>query len=111
MGQRPIEILDDLNQNGTGTESVEATPDVLVELNYPEPTPLGVILRDVARWSGQSFVMEPSVNAKLQIFSPRKQSKAQAWELFLTSLSVVGLRAVQIGRVVKVVPAGFPVGA
>jgi len=84
---------------------------VLVDVNYPDPTLLSEIVRDVARWSDQSFVMEPSVNVKLQIFAPRRLPRDDAYALFLASLSVVSLRAVQIGRIVKIVPVSLVVSA
>lgn len=83
----------------------------LVELNYPDPTPLSMIVRDVARWSGRNFVMEPSLACKLQIFAPRRLTQGEAYDLFLSSLSVVGLRAVQIGNMVKIVPVTGVVAA
>lgn len=90
---------------------VAETPPPLVELNYPEPTALSLVVRDVAKWSRLSFVMEPSVNAKIQIFSPRRMPTAEAYELFLASLAVVNLRAVQMGNVVKIVPITYAVSA
>lgn len=89
----------------------EESPAAVVDVNYPDPTALSIILKDVARWSGQCFVMEPSVNAKLQIFAPRKLSRGDAYELFLASLSVVNLRAVQVGKIVKIVPTSVMVAA
>ena len=85
--------------------------EALVDVNYPEPTMLSAIVRDVSQWSGQCFVMEPSLNVKLQIFAPRRLVAADAYELFLASLSVVNLRAVQVGKVVKIVPASVVVAA
>lgn len=75
-----------------------------ITVDYPDPTQLSQILRDVAKWSGYAFVMEPATNVRLQIFAPERLAPHQAYELFLASLSVVGLRAVQIGKVVKIVP-------
>ena len=77
---------------------------VLVDLNYPNPTLLSLIIKDVAHWSGHCFVMEPAINTRLQIFAPHKLESKEAYELFLASLSVVGLRAVQLGSIVKIVP-------
>ena len=85
--------------------------ETLVEVNYPEPTLLTAIVKDVSRWSGHCFVMEPSLNTKLQIFAPRKMTQSDAYELFLASLSVVNLRAVQVGKVVKIVPVTVVVAA
>jgi general secretion pathway protein D len=82
-----------------------------VDINYPDPTHLSHILKDVAKWSGLSFVMEPAANVRLQIFAASKLPPHQAYELFLASLSVVGLRAVQIGKVVKIVPITLVVSA
>jgi len=62
------------------------------------------VLRDVSRWSGYNFVMEPSLNTKIQIFAPRRLKFNEAYDVFLASLAVINLRAVQIGNVVKIVP-------
>jgi hypothetical protein len=124
MGERRIESIEGLNEGDKGAakpdakgapgparDAAPAPPPVLVDVNYPDPTLLTIVVRDVAKWSGQCFVMEPSVNAKIQIFAPRKLSPTQAYELFLVSLSVINLRAVQVGNVVKIVPVGLPVSA
>jgi hypothetical protein len=55
--------------------------------------------------------MEPATNVKIQIFAAEKLDVEAAWELFLASLSVVGLRAVQVGRVVKIVPLAGVIAA
>ena len=117
MGERIIDHIDGL-EAGTAEPTVAAPPapqglppPPTVDVNYPEPTALSQILRDVAKWSGQCFVMEPSANVKLQIFAPAKLTKPKAYQLFLASLSVVNLRAVQVGDAVKIVPAGLPVSA
>ncbi len=109
MAERQIENLDT-------NPSMDPPPQhksevVKISLNFPDPTPLSMILRDVAKWSGLSFVMEPSVNVKLQIFAPHPLIQDDAYRLFLTSLSVVGLRAVQVGQVVKIVPVTLVVAA
>ncbi len=119
MGERRVEDLDEVGEAKQPAApdlpplppKREEAPQPLVDINYPEPTPLSVIVRDVSRWSSQCFVMEPSVNAKLQIFAPHKLVKKDAYDLFLASLSVVNLRAVQIGKVVKIVPVTLVVAA
>lgn len=82
---------------------IPTAPDP-VDINYPDATALTSIVKDVATWSGRNFVMEPGINTKLQIFAPRKLAPQKAYDLFITSLSVVGLRAVQVGEVIKIVP-------
>ena len=124
MGERDTGNLEKLPSEGDGKPlKVVPTPPspvkraekeavaILVELNYPDPTLLSQVIRDVAKWSKMAFVMEPSINTKIQIFAPRKMSPAEGYELFLASLSVVGLRAVQTGPVVKIVPVTVSVSA
>jgi hypothetical protein len=130
MQGRRIENLDDVEGTGNeaGTDGATAkapasapTPSPrkaeaaaaleLVEFHYPEPTPLSVILKDVSRWSRFAIVLEPSANARLQVFAPRRLPQREAWDLFLAALSVVGLRAVQVGQVVKIVPSSIIVAA
>lgn len=109
MGERRVEDLEAVGETPpSAPEPAEKAPAVevvpAVEFHYPDPTPLALVLKDVARWSGLNVVMEPSANVKIQVFAPRRLAPRQAWELFLASLSVVNLRAVQVGTVVKIVP-------
>ena len=102
MGERKIG-----NLNQVGGEPAPPTEggqrSALVSVDYAEPTSLALILRDIAHWSGRAFVMEPNVQVRLQIFAPRELPPDEAYDIFLASLSVVGLRAVQVGQVVKIV--------
>lgn len=95
----------------TGTAVAVPSAPVLADINYPDPTPLAQILRDVSKWSGVCFVLEPTGLIKLQIFAPHRLPVDAAYELFLASLSVVGLRAVQTGKIVKIVPVTLVVAA
>ncbi|MBM4251829.1 MAG: hypothetical protein FJ146_07640 [Deltaproteobacteria bacterium] len=115
MAGRSTDNLDDLpagepSSSPTGTQvatsavPLRPAPVPIIEMNYPDPTLLSVVLRDVSKWSGYNFVMEPSLNTKIQIFAPRRMLFNEAYDLFLASLAVVNLRAVQLGNVVKVVP-------
>lgn len=117
MSKRQIDNIDAAAAwSGEGKDAghtVQALPQPIVEqawieLNYPDPTPLAVVLRDVAKWSGFAFVMESHTNVRVQIFSANKLSVPQAYELFLAALAVAGLRAVQSGRIVKIVPPTLP---
>ncbi len=109
-----LEGIDDGKSKDVPQPPKVVEPEALaavVDINYPEPTALSMIVKDVSRWSGHCFVMEPSLNAKLQIFAPRKLSRGDAYEIFLASLSVVNLRAVQIGKIVKIVQVSVVVAA
>lgn len=115
MGERKIDGIEDLPAAKSAAEApvlaVKKAPErreepaqpALVDVNYPEPTSITKVVRDVAKWSGQSFVMEPRIDAKIQIFAPQRLKPGHAYELFLASLSVLNLRAVQVGGVVKIV--------
>ncbi|MEZ4742630.1 MAG: hypothetical protein R3B45_09315 [Bdellovibrionota bacterium] len=79
-----------------------------IELNFPRPVPLSIIIEHVAAWSEVSFVMEPGLNKSIQIFAPRPLSKPEAFNLFIASLETVGLRAVMLeGNVAKIVAHGL----
>jgi len=118
MAERDIDKIAELETTRVA-ESLDLPPppapvkaaQTMVDINYPDPTLLSLIIRDVAKWSSHCFVMDPSVNVKLQIFSPHKQATKDAYLLFLASLSVVNLRAVQIGGIVKIVPIVHVVAA
>ncbi|MEN9835061.1 MAG: hypothetical protein RL011_1254 [Pseudomonadota bacterium] len=113
MAGRTTDNLEDLpggephgSQPGTQVAAPAAPlrPVPVIEMNYPDPTLLSIVLRDVSKWSGYNFVMEPTLNTKIQIFAPRRMLFNEAYDLFLASLAVVNLRAVQMGNVVKIVP-------
>lgn len=124
MGERNIDDLEAAEPPKAEPKVVAPAPvkpgrtaeaEKLVDVNYPEPTSIAKIVRDVARWSGQSFVMEPRLDAKIQIFAPKPLRPSEAYQLFQASLQVLGLRAVQLGTpsgiVVKIVPVQPIVGA
>ena len=115
MANRDIREIDDVPAAEEETKALQPKRAVkavrLVEVNYPEPTPLSQIVRDVSQWSGECFAMDPQVNAKLQIFAPHKMDEKAALDLFFASLSIVGLRAVKVGPVTKIVPVGNKISA
>jgi type II secretory pathway component GspD/PulD (secretin) len=76
----------------------------LVRLDYPEPTDIRAVVHDVARWSRRTYVLDRNVNGKIQIFSPRPQSKAQAYRVFLTALDQLGLAEADRGDATQIVP-------
>ena len=108
MANRSIDNIESIPpEEPAGTQVVPPVvmrPAATIEMNYPDPTLLSTVLRDVSKWSGYNFVMEPNLNTKIQIFAPRKMLFGEAYDLFLASLAVINLRAVQVGSVVKVVP-------
>ncbi len=115
---RKIESITDPEESSQSTPKTEGADavnkseatgkQILVTLHYPKPTPLSQVIAEVASWSEFNFVMEPSLNRKIQIFAPRKLSRGEAFSLFVASLETIDLRAIHLdGSVVKVVPAGL----
>ena len=73
-------------------------PETLVEIDHPSPKPLGVILQEVAAWSGFNFVMDPALGCSIQIFAPHKVSKPEAFKIFLLGLEAVHLHVIQMDK-------------
>lgn len=102
MTKRKIEDIEAFEKDDQTVPAEAKT--VLVSVNYPTPTALNAIVKDVSEWSGECFAMEPSTNKKIQIFANKQLPPSEAYDLFIASLSVVGLRAVRVGPVIKIVP-------
>jgi hypothetical protein len=78
--------------------------EMLVSMNFPEPTYISDILKAMSQWSGRAFVLEPTHNRKMQIFSARLMPCEEAYLVFVGALSTVGLRAVESAGIIKIVP-------
>lgn len=117
MGERRIDDIDKVavlkeDEADIAEANKEAAKSPLIVINYPRPTPLSTVLKDVAAWTGICFVMEPAADTRIQIFAPKALPPEEAYEAFVASLRVVGLRAVQQSgeSVVKILPfSAFPV--
>ncbi|MDD9951722.1 MAG: hypothetical protein OXT67_09175 [Zetaproteobacteria bacterium] len=76
----------------------------LVKVDHPGGVRVSSLLQDVAKWTGVNFVMDPSLDRQVQIMAPHPLKVEESFELFLTGLQTVGLRALYAGpRVVKIV--------
>ena len=69
----------------------------LVSLNFPSPTSISKVLMELSHQFHFTFVMEPSLNRKVQIFSPKPVPRKEALNIVVASLSAVGLRLVAMG--------------
>ena len=78
----------------------ELKPQTLVDINYPDPTPLSIVIRDVSRLVRQ-MLRHGAVGAAAGSSAISRAAHARAQRMpttsFSPSLSVVNLRAVQIG--------------
>ena len=100
--------MTDRNTGKILTDNIDSSDELIyVYVNYPKATSLSLVLGDVAKWSDMNFVMDPQLNHQIQIFSPRKLSKEDAFKVFMASLESIGLRVVTKGNVAKVVPVGL----
>lgn len=75
-----------------------------IKVHYPRPVYISQILPDISSWSGFNFVMDPTLNRKIQIFAPRKICVNDAFQIFVASLETTGLRALRIdSQLIKIV--------
>ena len=86
-----------------GADKVPAGQE-LVNIDFPEPTDIKDIIRAVALWTGKNVILGKGVNGKVQMISPRKVTKEEAYQAFLSTLNVLGLTTVETGKVIKILP-------
>jgi general secretion pathway protein D len=90
-------------QAGKGASAVPAGQE-LVNIDFPEPTEIKDIIKAVALWTGKNVILDRNVNGKVQIISPRKVTKEEAYQAFLSALNILGLTTVETGKVIKIMP-------
>jgi len=61
-------------------------------LNY-EGADLRAVINDVASYTGRTFVLDPSVNGKVTVYSSEPMSADAIWEVFTAALSAAGFAA------------------
>ena len=103
-----VEIEDDESLQGA-----EALPqgEELVNIDFPEPTEIKDIIKAVALWTGKNVILDRQVTGKVQIISPRKVTKEEAYQAFLSALNILGQTTVETGKVIKIMPIRTRVGA
>ena len=62
---------------------------------------------DIASLTGKSFVVDPRVKANVTVISRDDLTIEEAYEIFLSVLSVHGFTAVEQANAVKIVPASM----
>jgi general secretion pathway protein D len=87
-----------------GAKAVEEGKE-LVNIDFPEPTEITDIIRAVALWTGKNIILGRGVSGKVQIISPEKVTKEEAYQSFLSALSSLGYTTVQTGKVIKIMKA------
>ena len=76
----------------------------LVNIDFPEPTEIKDIIKAVALWTGKNVILDRQVTGKVQIISPRKVTKEEAYQAFLSALNILGQTTVETGKVIKIMP-------
>ena len=84
-----------------GAEAVPSGQD-LVNINFPELTDIKDIIKAVALWTNQNVLLDRNVAGKIQIISPRKVTKEEAYQAFLSALNMLGLTTVETGKIIKI---------
>ncbi|HET9238579.1 MAG TPA: type II secretion system secretin GspD [Oligoflexus sp.] len=93
-------------QPGAKTPGAENVPEgqELVSIDFPEPTEIKDIIRAVALWTGKNVIIGKGVSGKVQMISPKKVTKDEAYQAFLSALNVLGYTTVETGKVIKILP-------
>jgi general secretion pathway protein D len=81
--------------------SNENFPDTVDSFDYKD-APISDVVNAIARLTGKRFIYEQNLNGKITIISPGKITVAEAWQLFLSSLSMNGMTIVPSGKFLKI---------
>ncbi len=84
-----------------GASAVPAGRD-LVNMDFPELTDIKDIIKAVALWTGRNVILDRNVTGKIQIISPKRVTKEEAYQAFLSALNMLNLTTVETGRVIKI---------
>lgn len=74
-----------------------------IALDYKD-VELTDLIKTISELTGRNFVFDERVRGKVTIISPEPMSEEEAYQLFLTVLSVKGFTLVQSDKVNKIVP-------
>lgn len=74
----------------------------LVNIDFPEQTEIRDIIKAVTLWTGKNVIIDRNVSGKIQIISPRKVTKEEAYQAFLSALNLLGFTTVETGKVIKI---------
>lgn len=65
---------------------------------------IAAVVDTVAELTGKTFIVDPRVKGKMTIVATRSMSPGEIYQVFLSALDVHGFSAVQVGRVIKILP-------
>ena len=84
--------------------STKSTPTAeAIHINFPRPTLISSILSRLSQVFKYTFVMEPKLDRRVQVFSPGPVAPEEAFKIFSASLGAVGLRIIFLdNRTIKI---------
>lgn len=62
------------------------------------------VIDEISRETGKNFIIDPRVQGKVTIVSTTPMSASEIYQVFLSTLQVLGFAAVPTGKVIKIVP-------
>lgn len=85
-------------------EAVKHQPPVQSHLWNLQNVDILKVIAEVARETGKNFVIDPQVTGKVTLVSNKPLSSQEIYQVFLSTLQVLGYGAVPTGNVIKIVP-------
>lgn len=98
-----VEVPVDNSRDRKGASSIPSGQE-LINIDFPEPTEIKDIIKAVALWTNKNVILDRNVSGKVQIISPRKVTKEEAYQAFLSALNLLGMTTVETGKVIKIMP-------
>lgn len=99
----PKTAVVNVESEGANADSVPPGQE-LVAIDFPEPTDIKDIIRAVSLWTGKNVILGRDVSGNVQMISPKKVTKEEAYQAFLSALNLLGLTTVETGKVIKILP-------
>ena len=86
------------------SNSQKSSQNHLIDLHYPDETEVRVIAEKVALALGKNLIIDTKISGKIIIYAPHPLEPEDAFNVFLSALSVVGVAAVRTGPMLKLIP-------
>jgi len=82
----------------------ENFPDIIKSFDYPDAN-IADIVKAMSKLTGINFIIDPGIKGKISIVAPSPITVAEAFQAFLSSLSINGYALVRSGAFWKVISA------
>lgn len=88
--------------------SAQDNPDSTFTLNL-DNVDIHSLIETVSIRTGKNFIVDPRVNATINVVSSKPLDADKLYDLFLSVLETHGFAAVQVGQIIKIVPSSVGV--